>query len=503
MNTLSQMRTLTDRIKTLIKQSIHFLYNRLIKPRSETDDSRRREFILNIILVGSLCLLIWSDIHILFTQYFDSSEVFDRSESIPFSIFTIIVAAFFSLYALSRSGYFVIASYLLIVLYMAGTSYGMYRWGFDLPAGLLSLGLIIVMSSILISSRFGFAIALLIMGTLVSLGWISNASRTISPWKAQIVTATDAIQYAIILLIIATISWISNREIEKSLIRAKRSEEELKEERDLLEIKIEERTKELKLAQLEKMSQLYRFAEFGRLSSGLFHDLLNPLTAVALNINKLEQSPHPEAPEIANYVRKAVKASKRMEHFIEAIRKQIRTEELSEIFSVNDEIEQAIELLSYKARLANVSIMFVADTPIKVYGNAIKFHQIISNLISNAIDAYIDVADKNTRCTVIVQVREENERVHVSVTDKGCGIATEILEKIFDPFFTTKLAYRGTGLGLSTTKGIIEKDFAGKITVKSTPSKGSTFSVIFPHKLHASNTNDTNTASSNTKEPGI
>jgi signal transduction histidine kinase len=72
-----------------------------------------------------------------------------------------------------------------------------------------------------------------------------------------------------------------------------------------------------------------------------------------------------------------------------------------------------------------------------------------------------------------------NGSVAVEVTDTGSGIPAENLHRIFDPFFTTKATGRGTGLGLSVSYGII-KEHAGKVDVRSTPGKGTSFRLEFP-----------------------
>ena len=69
--------------------------------------------------------------------------------------------------------------------------------------------------------------------------------------------------------------------------------------------------------------------------------------------------------------------------------------------------------------------------------------------------------------------------MEIEVTDTGAGIPNKYLHRIFDPFFTTKATGRGTGLGLSVSYGII-KEHAGKIEVRSTPGKGTSFRLEFP-----------------------
>src|SRR5438477_263141 len=78
-----------------------------------------------------------------------------------------------------------------------------------------------------------------------------------------------------------------------------------------------------------------------------------------------------------------------------------------------------------------------------------------------------------------VRTAAHNGSVEVEVADTGAGIAREHIHRIFDPFFTTKASGRGTGLGLSVSYGII-KEHSGKIDVRSTPGKGTSFHVEFP-----------------------
>lgn len=112
---------------------------------------------------------------------------------------------------------------------------------------------------------------------------------------------------------------------------------------------------------------------------------------------------------------------------------------------------------------------------ILIFGNPLKFHQIIVNLIANAIDAYKNTYRQNP--VVEISLAQENDRLVLVVKDYGSGISQSLLETIFDPFFTTKDIHHGTGLGLSTTKNIVEQDFSGAIQVISTEGVGSIFIV--------------------------
>lgn len=472
------MNTSIKKAINFTKRGIHFLYDTRLKPRSIVEDDRRKEFILNIILVGVIILLTWSNLYILI----DTISKGIHHQGISFEVFSIFTIFFFCLYILSRKGFFNIASYVLIVLFYFGATYSAYRWGPNLPAALLGYALVIVISSILISTKFSFIVGICTFAAIFILGYLEYSQHILpeTHWKNEVFVMGDAVQYSLLLFVVLIVSWLSNREIEKSLARARASELELIKERDLLEIKVEERTKELKLVQLEKMSQLYRFAEFGRLSSGIFHDLINPLHALSLNISRLQSIQKEKLPEIEPYVEKAISASKKMEHFILAVRKQIHTQDEYSEFELNKEIDEAISILEHKARKANVSLKFSAPTQVSLNNNPLKFHQIATNLISNAIDSYDILPLPKIPFIVQVKLDTDNHNIYLQVQDNGSGIHNHIQEKIFDPFFTTKSVQKGSGLGLSTTKHIVEKDFKGSITVSSTVGEGTLFTVIIP-----------------------
>lgn len=468
-------------------------FKKFVVAISTNEDEARKEFILNVLLL-SIIVLSFSAFTISLLGHF----IDGLNASIPTGIIFIVLSFFIFLYFLSRRGFSRIASYFLLITFFLPVTYMGYRLGIQIPTGLLSYSLIIIISGILISARFAFLMTFIISLAVFVIGHLQFNNIIIPDfsWKNEVFKFVDIIMLTIIFGIIATVSWLSNREIEKSLARARRSEAELKKERDSLEVTVEARTRELKETQAEKMTQLYRFAEFGRLSSGLFHDLINPLTAVSLNIEKVKN-----AGETKQYVDKAIVAAKKMEDMVSAVRKQLSRQEIKTFFSINEEIKQTIEILSYKILRAHVNIRFLADNEIKTYGDAIKFNQIALNLIINAIDAY------NVAGEVAVFLNKKNGMVILEVKDKGIGISEENKSKLFEPFFTTKKEGYRLGIGLSIIKRIVEKDFGGSIEVASpapepqtiadgelrgkqarygagSEGKGSVFTVKFPQKQY-------------------
>jgi two-component system NtrC family sensor kinase len=134
----------------------------------------------------------------------------------------------------------------------------------------------------------------------------------------------------------------------------------------------------------------------------------------------------------------------------------------------------------FKANRVNVLKNYMPKLP-PVLGSTTRLQQVFLNLFLNARDAMPGGG------MLEVRTAAHNGSVEVEVTDTGMGIPAEHLHRIFDPFFTTKSTGKGTGLGLSVSYGII-KEHAGKVDVRSTPGKGTSFRLEFPvaHKaVHA------------------
>jgi two-component system C4-dicarboxylate transport sensor histidine kinase DctB len=146
-------------------------------------------------------------------------------------------------------------------------------------------------------------------------------------------------------------------------------------------------------------------------------------------------------------------------------------------------------LFHYKATKEHIFLQFEAKERIQLFGNPVKFHQVIANLVSNAIDSYDDITMKDSmEKSVTVFLTTDNENIEIKVEDHGHGIKKEAADHIFDPFFTTKSSDKGIGLGLSTTKEIIQKEFDGTITFSSTGTDDTTFIITLPCTSYEKNT---------------
>ena len=176
-----------------------------------------------------------------------------------------------------------------------------------------------------------------------------------------------------------------------------------------------------------------------------------------------------------NLIEKIVKQTFRASEIVNNLLNFSRTgtAEVGEV-DLNAVIAETLALVSHPFRNAHVQVIeaLKSDLP-PVLGSGNRLQQVFLNLFLNAKDAMPSGGMLEVRSAA------NNGCVEVEVTDTGLGIAGENLQRIFDPFFTTKARGRGTGLGLSVSYGII-KEHAGKIEVRSTPGKGTSFRLEFP-----------------------
>jgi len=137
-------------------------------------------------------------------------------------------------------------------------------------------------------------------------------------------------------------------------------------------------------------------------------------------------------------------------------------------------MSETLELFQPHLRGRRIELVRRVDGPLcRVNGNRGRLQQVLMNLLLNAVDAMPDGG------TVTVAAHTDTGRVQIEVSDTGCGIPPEHLDRIYDPFFTTKPRGQGTGLGLSVSYGIV-KEHSGTLLAESSPGEGSRFVVSLP-----------------------
>lgn len=288
----------------------------------------------------------------------------------------------------------------------------------------------------------------------------------------------DILTFIPIIVLVILLFFLSDRETKKSLEQSKASAKVLAQDRNALQLKLNESTRALRESELARINELTKAAEFGRLAQGLFHDLMTPLTSIILHTEKLKDR------DITHKnMERAVEAGNRMARYIQDIRTTLSHEESERECILSEELDSILHLLAYKAKTGAIEIAVTKQDRCTWYGNPLKMRQIFSNLISNAIDSFEKVSrgpEQNVKKKIQISITKSSLVTTIEIRDNGSGISPQNMEKVFEPFFTTKAFNKGTGIGLSTVKSIVEKDLKGKIEMESQEGTGTLFRIIFP-----------------------
>jgi two-component system NtrC family sensor kinase len=233
----------------------------------------------------------------------------------------------------------------------------------------------------------------------------------------------------------------------------------------------------------QQLIQSQKLASVGELSSGIAHEINNPLAIIGQEIEWVkhllgdEGAGQPSNPgELADSCREIAQQVDRCKEITHKLLDFARkSEPLVQSTDMNRLVEDMARLVDREAILKQIKIIrkYQADLPV-VQTDGPLLRQVVLNLLTNAAFAI------GENGTITVETRDSGEdAVEVLVTDTGCGIQAEDLGKIFDPFFTTKPQGLGTGLGLSICHGIVTR-LGGEIHVESEVRKGSVFKVRLP-----------------------
>jgi signal transduction histidine kinase len=402
-------------------------------------------------------------------------------------------------------GFINIASYGLILIYLVPTLFSIIIWSIYIVVPMVALAVILVMAGILIDSSFAVFLTVVITIFIVILTILQQyllIPVDISWMKDVFIYPPDAVVLGLLFIVLLTISWISNHQIELLLNQLLMSQKHLKDERDHFEEKVFERTEEVHRLEAEKIAQVYKFALLGKLTSSIIHDVVNPLTTISYNLNELSTRKasiqRKEIQHAGLLISDALTSTKQLERFIQIVRKQIQHRSDTQYFVPIDEINETIELFSHSMKSHNITLSCSYETNHHYFGNPIRFSQMISNLISNAIDA-LKVSNKSQK-HIMLNLGFEHNHFILSVADNGSGMKEEVLAHAFEPLYTTKLNPKKSGLGLSIVKDIVEYDLKGNIYLESNTTKGTSFLITFP-RIYPTQSSDDDEEHSYETEP--
>jgi C4-dicarboxylate-specific signal transduction histidine kinase len=280
-----------------------------------------------------------------------------------------------------------------------------------------------------------------------------------------------------------------------------RTEDAVRESRDQLEVRVTERTADLKNANdalraqmveqrrteealqaaRAELARVVRITTVGELAASIAHEVNQPLAAVVANADACVAWLTLKIPDLAEAqaaAMRAVEGATRASDVIARIRSLITkgVPQKTKV-DVNDVIEDTLALTKEQVARNNVSLSLHLDTDLsQVMGDRVQLQQVILNLVANAVEAMANVTERS-RTLEIRSQRDPGHGIRISVQDAGVGISEELIPRLFEPFFTTRA--RGIGMGLAISRSIVEAH-GGRFWVESKLNEGTVFHLTLP-----------------------
>ncbi len=283
--------------------------------------------------------------------------------------------------------------------------------------------------------------------------------------------------------------------------KRKDAERALKEARDLLDVKVQQRTAELRNAneQLQAeiaerqraeeafhktqsdLAHLTRVMTMSELATSIAHEVNQPLAAIVTTGDACSRWLALDPPNLGRAresIARIISEGSRASEVVKRIRGlSKKTTFQKSTLQLNELIHEVIALLDTELAKNRVRLetALAPDLPL-VFGDRVQLQQVILNLMVNGIEAMTDVVDR-PRVISIQSQRSGSSDVQVSIQDCGCGLDSDQAEHLFEAFFTTKPG--GIGMGLSISRTILESH-GGRLWATTNPDHGATFQFALP-----------------------
>jgi two-component system NtrC family sensor kinase len=220
-----------------------------------------------------------------------------------------------------------------------------------------------------------------------------------------------------------------------------------------------------------------RLAAVGELAAGVAHELNNPLAAVLLysqflqSREDLDETMRSDVETVHMEAQRATRITSSLLSFARRHRPE------KSLISIKEAIEKSVELNAGRLRMDHVDVALELEQDLpNTMADFHQMQQVFVNIINNADQAMLEARGGGK---LHIKSQKIGEMIQIAFADDGPGISEENVKRIFDPFFTTKDVGKGTGLGLSICYGIVE-EHGGRMSVKSSPGQGATFTVEIP-----------------------
>ena len=324
----------------------------------------------------------------------------------------------------------------------------------------------------------GTVVAAMIYGAALTLALTGNLGST----TAVIVTIVGAILLPIVLFVVRRRMWKPLAALEQGIKRVAEGDLSTQvpvareDELGNVTTHFNQMTRVLR----DRAEEQGRFAAAGELLGGVAHEVNNPLMAIASHAElRLSdgQLPADQRSEMQNILRQAQRAAKLLRGLLRFVR---AGEKRAAAVNMNDVVRSAIDLVSYRFSIDEISIEGRLDPALPaIVGDANRLEQVLVNLLSNALDALRSVKPPPPRRLIVDSfVNEAGDRVCVTVSDNGPGVSAEIAQRLFRPFASTK-GRRGTGLGLYISRQLV-REAEGELELVPYADRGARFLLWLP-----------------------
>lgn len=244
-------------------------------------------------------------------------------------------------------------------------------------------------------------------------------------------------------------------------------------------------TKKLEKLITERNEQLFsqsKYAELGTMSAGIAHEINNPLAIIQARTTQLLRSlrTQVDADKLSEGLEQILLASERINKTVQGMRDFVHQDQFKSQgeIPVNDLVQDVLAFCGQRLKNHGVNLRVYGVEDLVVFGNKIQLEQVLLNLINNAFEAIEFLPEK----WIEISAHQSEDLVRLYFKDSGGGIPKDVVNHMMEPFYTTKSTAKGTGLGLTLAKSIVEKH-GGKLKyISDTPH--TTFLIELPKRAH-------------------
>ena len=299
--------------------------------------------------------------------------------------------------------------------------------------------------------------------------WIINSTLPLQelsgPLESMMTMMIGVMIPYVLILVVVTVFFLRNRFLAES------------QQKEITYLKEINHGMEMLVQKNNEIRHYQRIQSLGMMASHIAHEFNNYLTPVLIYAELLEndESISSENQEMIHEITKSVDQASNLSKELLAFSRQdtgVRLEPLN----FTEEVGNAVSIVRQLAPAAITLKTEITEEPLYVLGRRRMAEHILMNLCKNAFQAM----EKTERKELLIRLEAKGyDMICLQVSDTGCGIGDDAMQKIFEPFYTTKGSRQGTGLGLSVVQNMVTS-VGGTICVESKAGEGTTFVIEIP-----------------------